>query len=372
MFHLLINFYLFSVVFSCFVLELERATLARVNRTKQVNCTFPSFPFISFSFPVMPAAKRTKVSSTKKEKLKATLSAAENSSPTRISRRTAPASTHKASPSPSPVPKKKKGIVKESVYLLIIIIIIFYCLAATSKKSKKTESEAEESEHEHEKLVSKSVAKSVPLVSKSSSKTHKSSSSGSAKKVIRTYLILYNTLSAMAWAFLLFNLARSFFFENVHNHQVLFQKTGLYLAYLQTVALLEVLHAALGWVRSGVISNVIQIASRLFVIWVAGVYGGSGKHWAYAMMSVAWALSDFTRYAYYLTQLTEASAPALKWARYNFFLVLYPVGTLGEAILIFLARMKWSKNLFLNYGLLTVLAIYTPGKHCFYNSFINS
>lgn len=166
----------------------------------------------------------------------------------------------------------------------------------------------------------------------------------------------------MAWSFLLFNLGKSFFFEHPQNYQILFQKTGIYLAYLQTVALLEVMHAAFGWVRSGVISNVIQIASRLFVIWVAGVYGGSGKHWAYAMMSCAWALSDFTRYAYYLTQLTETSAPVLKWARYNFFLVLYPVGTLGEAILIFLARLKWSKNLFLSYGLLTVLAIYTPGK----------
>ena len=172
----------------------------------------------------------------------------------------------------------------------------------------------------------------------------------------------------MAWALLLFKLAKSFFFDHVHDHEILFQKTGIYLAYLQTVALLEVMHAALGWVRSGVISNVIQIASRLFVIWVAGVYGGSGKHWAYAMMSVAWALSDLTRYAYYLTQLTEASSPLLKWARYNFFLILYPVGTLGEAILIFLARLKMFNYPFLYYGLLTVLACYTPGKKIlFYN-----
>ena len=180
--------------------------------------------------------------------------------------------------------------------------------------------------------------------------------------MIRSYLILYNTLSAIAWSVLLFNTGKSFLLDDPYNHQILFHKTGIYLAYLQTVALLEVLHAAMGWVRSGVVSNVIQIASRLFVIWVAGVYGGSGKHWAYGMMSVAWALSDFTRYAYYLTQLTDASVPILKWARYNFFLVLYPVGTLGEAILIYLARLKWAKNLALSYGLLAVLAIYTPGK----------
>lgn len=179
--------------------------------------------------------------------------------------------------------------------------------------------------------------------------------------MIRSYLIIYNIFSAIAWGFLLFNLGKSFFIDDAEDYEILFSKTGLYLAYLQTIALLEVLHAAFGWVRSGVISNVIQIASRLFVIWVAGVFGGSGKHWAYGMMSVAWSLSDLTRYAYYLTQLTEISVPVLKWARYNFFLVLYPVGTLGEAILIFLARLKWSKDMVLSYGLLTVLAIYTPG-----------
>lgn len=276
-------------------------------------------------------------------------------SPTRVSRRSAPtkAVSKKASPSPSPAPKALK---KKSKNYYNYSIFYFFILAATTKKSKKVESEDESKEESEEE---KPVAKSVPLVSKSTSKPV--SKDSCAKKMIRGYLIIYNTLSAFAWGFLLFNLAKSYFIDDAEDYEILFSKTGLYLAYLQTVALLEVMHAAFRWVRSGVMSNVIQIASRLFVIWVAGVFGGSGKHWAYAMMSVAWALSDFTRYAYYLTQLTEVSVPVLKWARYNFFLVLYPVGTLGEAILIFLARLKWSKDLVLSYGLLTVLAIYTPG-----------
>ena len=248
------------------------------------------------------------------------------------------------------------------------ILCINFNLAASSvkkiiKKTTETESESEEAIDE--------TIKSVPLVSKSS-KSKAKASGLNCKKMICGYLIFYNSVSAMAWASLLFLLGKSFFIDSPQNHQILFTKTGLYLAYLQSVALLEVVHAALGWVRSGVISNVIQIASRLFVIWVAGVMGDTGKHWAYAVMALAWALSDFTRYAYYLTQLTEFSAPFLKWARYNFFLVLYPVGTLGEAILIFLARLKWSDNILLSYGLLTVLAIYTPGNNfiLFYFIFI--
>lgn len=183
--------------------------------------------------------------------------------------------------------------------------------------------------------------------------------------VIKMYLIVYNAVSAVGWGYLLFQLAHSFFVTQPQNHRVLFGKTGVYLAHLQTAAVLEVLHAALGWVHSGVVSNAVQLTSRLFVAWIAALHAGTGQHWAYGMMATAWGLSDLTRYLYYLTQLLGCPAPVLKWARYTFFLVLYPVGTLGEAILIFLARLKWAADPVRNYGLLAVLAVYTPGTERF-------
>ena len=172
----------------------------------------------------------------------------------------------------------------------------------------------------------------------------------------------YNAASAVAWAYLLFNLCRSFFLDEPQNYRILFPKTGKYLAYLQTAALLEILHAAVGFVASDVLANVIQIASRLFIIWVCAVHYNVGKHWGYALLAFAWSLSDLTRYCYYLSQLAGWKVPALKWARYNFFLVLYPVGTLGEVMLLLWARQKTIKEPHIYWPFLAIIAAYAPGK----------
>lgn len=42
---------------------------------------------------------------------------------------------------------------------------------------------------------------------------------------------------------------------------------GVVTAAVQTCALLEVLHSALGWVRSPVATTAAQVASRLFLVW---------------------------------------------------------------------------------------------------------
>ncbi len=207
----------------------------------------------------------------------------------------------------------------------------------------------------------------VAKVSKKTSKTEtivkeKSSSKSKPCKLVNAYLMAYNAVSAGAWAYLLFNLCRSFFVDEPQNYRILFPKTGMFLAYLQTAALLEILHAAFGFVRSDVLTNVIQIASRLFIIWVCAVYYGVGKHWGYALLAFAWSLSDLTRYCYYFSQLAGWRAPLLKWARYNFFLVLYPVGTLGEMMLVLWARQMSVKQPHIYWPFLAVIAAYAPGN----------
>jgi very-long-chain (3R)-3-hydroxyacyl-CoA dehydratase len=186
-----------------------------------------------------------------------------------------------------------------------------------------------------------------------------------AASLLRAWLIIYNLASAAGWLYLLVQLGRVFIGSDLknpaYNYASLAAHTSEYLARLQSVAVLEIAHAALGWVPSGVFSNAMQVASRLLVSWVAVRAGRTGGHWAYGAMAAAWALSDATRYLYYLSQLFGLSMPLLKAARYSLFLVLYPVGTLCEAILVFLARLKWHAEPLRNYGLLAVLAVYTPG-----------
>jgi very-long-chain (3R)-3-hydroxyacyl-CoA dehydratase len=46
-----------------------------------------------------------------------------------------------------------------------------------------------------------------------------------------------------------------------------FARIGTHTAFVQTCALLEVIHALIGWVRSPLQTTVMQVASRLFLIW---------------------------------------------------------------------------------------------------------
>ena len=101
---------------------------------------------------------------------------------------------------------------------------------------------------------------------------------------------------------------------------------------VQTAAALEVLHAAAGLVRSSPATAAVQVASRLVVLWGAGVASpaAAASPWA-ALMVAAWGASEPPRYAFYLYGLAGARPPAaLTWVRYSAFLLLYPAGITGE------------------------------------------
>ena len=44
-------------------------------------------------------------------------------------------------------------------------------------------------------------------------------------------------------------------------------RAGVATTFVQSFAILEVVHAALGWVRSPVVTTAMQVASRLFLVW---------------------------------------------------------------------------------------------------------
>lgn len=130
--------------------------------------------------------------------------------------------------------------------------------------------------------------------------------------LVKTYLIAYNALSATGWSYVLvsllvhlFNLdgksnayhlskksasvafsrflskvpILSKFVQSFEAHlpsflvplyeraQTAYPRIGTETAFVQSFAILEVLHAALGWVRSPLPTTAAQVASRLFLVW---------------------------------------------------------------------------------------------------------
>ncbi|EJD02807.1 PTPLA-domain-containing protein [Fomitiporia mediterranea MF3/22] len=105
---------------------------------------------------------------------------------------------------------------------------------------------------------------------------------------------------------------------------------------VQSVALLEVVHAYLGWVRSPVQTTAAQVASRIFLVWgVVERYEAARTSPLYATMVLAWSLTEVIRYAFYALSLLSIEPYPLLWLRYTTFLVLYPLGAGSEAFVNF-------------------------------------
>ncbi|KAI0130525.1 phosphatase-like protein [Xylariales sp. AK1849] len=187
-----------------------------------------------------------------------------------------------------------------------------------------------------------------------------------------SYLLAYNAVSFLLWGRLLFNTLSALPTAYTQSHL-----RGLYtdllplLAGTQSLALLEVLHAALGLVGASPLTAALQIGGKNLVVWTVMVrfpeiiIGKDGDEqdalgiWAFWGCVLAWGCSEVVRYGYFVIQLYSGDTPDwLKWLRYNAFLVLYPVGMLSEAALVYLALTQVSgtspfKRGYLLLGLLT-------------------
>ncbi|RKO93861.1 protein-tyrosine phosphatase-like protein [Blyttiomyces helicus] len=97
---------------------------------------------------------------------------------------------------------------------------------------------------------------------------------------------------------------------------------------------LETARMGLGMLRS---SMLFRVSSRLFLVWgVCYPFDAPivRENWAFSTMVAAWGIAEVIRYTYYALNITGSKPVWLLWCRYNFFLVLYPIGAGSEWILL--------------------------------------
>jgi hypothetical protein len=102
---------------------------------------------------------------------------------------------------------------------------------------------------------------------------------------------------------------------------------------LQLTAFLEVLHSALGLVRSVTLYNFLQWLGRSHVLFAIIAQIPEVQEQPPILITFsAWALSEVIRCPYYVLTLMGMCPRWLIWLRYTAFVVLYPVGALyGES-----------------------------------------
>ncbi|KAI3647684.1 hypothetical protein MP228_007905 [Amoeboaphelidium protococcarum] len=229
--------------------------------------------------------------------------------------------------------------------------------------------------------------------------------------MIKYYLVAYNVVSMALWTIvLLTTLPKEWVQIPGFTAQ---QKTAVSLDYVrvvQSLAVLEVFHALFRWVKSPVSSTVIQVSSRLFIVWavlylyaqrlfggarlnvlppqkmIQPFLGGSGAWSAslsnlsgsaanefnmsfYVMMVVAWCLTEIVRYAYYALSLLNSESYIVTWLRYTLFFVLYPIGAGSEAMLLY-RSLPFVQNQWQKYAYVVVLCTYPAGFIMLYSYMI--
>lgn len=188
------------------------------------------------------------------------------------------------------------------------------------------------------------------------------------------YLILYNLLQAIGWTMVLVKLLAHVF---VHETYVgLYNEIGTLLRVFQTLAILEVVHAAVGLVRSNPAVTGIQVASRVFLVWgILHLVTESRDGIGFLLLCLAWCLTEVIRYSYYMGAIVEYTPFILQYLRYTLFIVLYPMGVVGEMLSIYKSlpyirereiltvplpnRANMSFNYY--YFLMIVMLTYVPG-----------
>jgi len=161
------------------------------------------------------------------------------------------------------------------------------------------------------------------------------------KNSIKYYLAAYNLIAFIFWLAYLFVFISSGLSLN---------PTGLLLLNIaQGMALLEILHTILKWVKSPVLSTAAQVFSRVLVVVLINVFIQqpllSITQTGIIIVSFAWGITELVRYSFYFLSLFDRQPKWLLWMRYTFFIVLYPLGVTGEWLIIaspLIAHFAWT------------------------------
>jgi very-long-chain (3R)-3-hydroxyacyl-CoA dehydratase len=187
------------------------------------------------------------------------------------------------------------------------------------------------------------------------------------------YLILYNGVQAIGWTALAIQVVIHLVWRESRDDLYSYVKTLLNV--FQTLALLEIVHAATGIVRSNVVLTAFQVMSRVFLVWgVLNLIPETRDSIGLLLILIAWTVTEIVRYTYYMTSLVRGIPYILQWARYTLFFVLYPLGVTGELLCVRAAlpyvyqRSTWSYSLPNSanisfqyyYALLIIMMSYVP------------
>ncbi|CAK9442394.1 uncharacterized protein LODBEIA_P61370 [Lodderomyces beijingensis] len=182
------------------------------------------------------------------------------------------------------------------------------------------------------------------------------------------WLVAYNSISASLWSIVFFN---TVFLSLALGQPHVFVKTNIINTAIQTLAVVEIVNAVTGLVKSPVFTTATQVFSRLLLVWGIHQYlpdSPANSHWCYTTLCLSWSITEIIRYSYYAQNLKGQVPHWLTWLRYTTFYVLYPAGVFSEVYQIILSLE--TAGYYYGWFLKLVLVTYIPGFYMLYTYMI--
>ncbi|KIM83383.1 hypothetical protein PILCRDRAFT_441686 [Piloderma croceum F 1598] len=148
-------------------------------------------------------------------------------------------------------------------------------------------------------------------------------------------------------------------------------KVGERTAWVQTLAVLEIVHVLLGFVKSAIQTTVMQVFSRLALVWyIAENFEVARNNPLYSSMVLAWSVTEIIRYSFYAISLFTQVPYPLLYLRYTTFYILYPIGAGSEAFLIYSTLLSGSSWTLGDYFRGTLFLVWWPSLYILYTHMI--
>eukprot|EP01132_Coremiostelium_polycephalum_P002895 gene2895-3599_t len=146
--------------------------------------------------------------------------------------------------------------------------------------------------------------------------------------LIKGYLVLYNFVQCAGWMKILFDLTMHYVSGGTPDG--VWNKVELLLVIFQGAAVLEIVHSAIGFVKTPIATTFVQVFSRVACVFLAYNVPTTQSHWVISLMLFSWSFTEVIRYSFYGLSILQSVPYFLGWLRYSTFIILYPSGVAGE------------------------------------------
>jgi len=142
-----------------------------------------------------------------------------------------------------------------------------------------------------------------------------------------------NLLLSSIWCFKFFLLIKSIVAEIFKDT---YELIGHVVRYCQLLQFLEIIHPILGFTKTGIFMSVVQVSGRATILF-ALIHSEERVQSSSAIFFLfyVWSVAELFRYPYYMIQLSKHKVYIVTWLRYSAWVVLYPLGFISEACVIF-------------------------------------